>query len=374
MKKNFLYILLILIMLSFVTTCPSAFAEDAASITKKLKQEKRQAESKKKKLTTLKRKAQRLQRTLTQEEAIAAKLTRTIGAREKKYLELTTKNKTLVLEYNKLNTKNKLAQKELISLVKKLWPLYINSRVLTSNAVDNWDELDRRYTWTSTLYTKVEKKQRSLLEQEAKLKLLATKQSALSAKAKRQLAEVNKKKDELLQQKLRHSKQLKEVSKQRASAESSLRNVLSIIETLNYKLEEKGKAGANFPLLKGVLPWPAHGVIAKRFKPRNKPPVRGIGLALQKGSKIKAVSSGKVVHNDVLRGFGRVVIVMHGEEYFSLYAFLADSMLKVGDVIKQKQMIGNAGFYPAVDGTGVYFELRFHQKAINPETWLSALD
>lgn len=374
MKHNFLYILLILTMLSFVTTCSTAFAEDAASITKKLKQEKQQAETKKKKLTTLKRKAQRLQRTLTQEDAIVAKLTLTIDAQEKKYLELTTKSNALAFEYNKLNTKNKLAQKELISLVKKLWPLYINSRVLTSNAVDNWDELDRRYTWTSTLYTTVEKKQRSLLEQEAKLKLLATKQSALSVKAKQQLAEVNKKKDELLHQKLLHHKQLEEVSKQRASAESSLRNVLSIIETLNYKLEEKSKAGANFPLLKGVLPWPAHGVIAKRFEPKNKPSVRGIGLALQKGSKIKAVSSGKVVHNDVLRGFGRVVIVMHGEEYYSLYAFLADSMLKVGDIVKQKQVIGNAGFYPAVDGTGVYFELRFHQKAINPEAWLSALD
>lgn len=374
MKNNFLYILITLVMLSFITTCPLAFAEDTATIAKKLKQEKRQAETKKKKITTLTRKAQRLQRTLSQEEAIHAKLTRTINAQEKKYLALHTKNKSLVSKYNKLSTQNKLAQNELISLVKKLWPLYINSRVLTSNAAENWDELDRRYTWTSTLYTTVEKKQRSLLEQEAKLKLLATKQSALSAKAKQQLAEVNRKKDELLQQKLRHRKQLKEVTKQRASAESSLRNILSIIETLNYKLEEKSKAGTNFPLLKGVLPWPAHGVIAKRFKPKDKPPVRGVGLALEKGSIIQAVSSGKVVHNDVLRGFGRVVIVMHGEEYYSLYAFLANSKLNVGDVVKQKQMIGNAGFYPAVDGTGVYFELRYHQKAINPETWLSALD
>ncbi|SIN71253.1 murein hydrolase activator EnvC family protein [Halodesulfovibrio marinisediminis] len=374
MKKSFLYILLVFSVLSLATTYSRAYAENAATIAKKLKQEKQQAEKKKKTLTTLKRKATRLQRTLTEEEAIITNLSRTIEVQEKKYTELEAKNKKLATEYNELNSKNKLTQKELISLVKKLWPLYINSRVLASNAAENWDELDRRYTWASKLYATVEEKQRALLEQEAKLKLLATKQTALSTKAKEQLANVNGKKDKLLQQKLRHSKQLKKISEQRASAEASLRDILSIIGTLNYKLEEKSKTGANFSLLKGVLPWPAHGVIAKRFKPKAKPPVRGIGLALQKDSKIQAVSSGKVVHNDVLRGFGRVVIVMHGEEYYSLYAFLADSTLNVGDTVKQKQVIGNAGFYPAVDGPGMYFELRFHQKAINPETWLSALN
>ncbi|MEZ6853254.1 murein hydrolase activator EnvC family protein [Halodesulfovibrio aestuarii] len=374
MKKRFLYLPLILIMLSISSTCVSAFAENAATLAKKLKQEKEQAQSKKKKLTTLTRKAQRLQRAVSQEETKIAKLTDAIKIQEKSYLELSAKHKALTSEYNKLNSQNKVLQNELISLVKKLWPLYINSRVLASNTPENWGELDRRYTWASTLYTTVEAKQRTLMEQEAKLKLLAVKQSSLSDKAKQKLAEINRKKDELLQQKLRHHKQLKKVSAQKASAESSLRSILSIIETLNYKLEEKSKAGANFPLLKGVLPWPAHGVIAKRFKPDAKPPVRGIGLALQKGSIIQAVSSGKVVHNDVLRGFGRVVIVVHGEEYYSLYAFLADSKLKVGDIVKQKQTIGNAGFYPDVEGTGMYFELRFHQKAINPESWLSALD
>lgn len=374
MKKYFLYILIVFTVLSCIPPCSSAYAEDAASIAKKLKQEKKQAESKKKKLTTLKRKAKRLQRALTQEEVMIAKLSKTINAQEKKYAAISATSQALTDKHKILSVQNNKAQKELISLVKKLWPLYINSRVLASNAAENWDELDRRYTWASTLYATVEEKQLVLLEQEEELKKLAEEQAELSAKAKKQLAEVNRKKDTLLQQKLRHHKQLKKVSAQRASAESSLRNVLSIIETLNYKLEEKSKAGANFPLLKGVLPWPAHGVIAKRFKPKAKPPVRGIGLALQEGSTIKAVSSGKVVHNDVLRGFGRVVIVMHGEEYYSLYAFLADSKLNVGDIVKPKQMIGNAGFYPAVDGTGMYFELRFHQKAINPETWLSALD
>ncbi|OBQ57535.1 murein hydrolase activator EnvC family protein [Halodesulfovibrio spirochaetisodalis] len=374
MKKTLTSLLLILItLLCSVATYSPAYAENASSLAKKLKREKREAEQKKKKLKVLNRKTQHLKRKLSTEEATIAALSGEIKKQEKKYAALNTKSKTLTLEYKKLETKNSAAQKELISLVKKLWPLYINSRVLSNNSAENWDELDRRYTWASTLYATVEAKQRELVAQQNKLKQLAEKQTALSKEAGQQLAKVNKKKDVLLAQKLRHSRQLAKVSKERATAESSLRNVLSIIDTLNYKMEAHSQAGSNISLLKGVLPWPAKGIISQRFRPKRKPPVRGVGIALQEGSMVRAVAGGRVVHNDVLRGFGRVVIIMHGEEYYSLYAFLAISNLQVGSVVKPKQIIGEAGFYPAVDGTGLYFELRFHQKAINPETWLSAL-
>jgi septal ring factor EnvC (AmiA/AmiB activator) len=375
MKNTLPYVLLILLALLFATaTYTPAYAENASSLAQKLKQEKRQAEEKKKKLSKLKRKAQELKRAVSQEEASIAKLSRAITEQEKKYSTLAAQHKSIDLEYKKLEIKNNLAQSELISLVKKLWPLYINSQLLANSSTEDWDEMDRRYMWASTLYASVETKQRKLMEQQRKLKRLAAKQKKLSAEAKAQLAQVNNKKDELLKQRLQHSRQLKQVSAQKASAESSLRGVLSIIDKLNYKIEEHSQSGSNIALLKGVLPWPARGVIARRFNPRGKPPVRGVGLALQKGSFISAVSGGRVVHNDVLRGFGRVVIVMHGEEYYSLYAFLASSKLHVGQIIKQRQIIGKAGFYPSVDGTGVYFELRFHQKPINPETWLSALN
>ena len=38
----------------------------------------------------------------------------------------------------------------------------------------------------------------------------------------------------------------------------------------------------------------------------------------------------------------------------------------------QGEKLGVSGFYPKANGNGLYFELRFHQKAINPLKWLQS--
>jgi septal ring factor EnvC (AmiA/AmiB activator) len=95
-----------------------------------------------------------------------------------------------------------------------------------------------------------------------------------------------------------------------------------------------------------------------------------LSLALNKDDSVRAVSWGKVVYDDQLRGFGRVIIVFHGKDYYSLYAFLSQSRVKVGQKIEKGEIIGQCGYYPRIKGTGLYFELRFRQKAINPLLWL----
>lgn len=67
------------------------------------------------------------------------------------------------------------------------------------------------------------------------------------------------------------------------------------------------------------------------------------------------MSWGKVVHNDQLRGFGQVVVVFHGEDYYSIYAFLADTSVVVGREVSQGDQIGVSGFYPKAQGPGLYF-------------------
>ena len=64
------------------------------------------------------------------------------------------------------------------------------------------------------------------------------------------------------------------------------------------------------------------------------------------------MNRGKVVHDDVLRGFGRVIILLHDESWYSLYAFLAESKVDMGQEVKAAQPIGLAGFYPRRTGRG----------------------
>ncbi|MFW5734924.1 MAG: murein hydrolase activator EnvC family protein [Oceanidesulfovibrio sp.] len=127
--------------------------------------------------------------------------------------------------------------------------------------------------------------------------------------------------------------------------------------------------------LKGRLPWPVErGNVELGFKAKADPPHRGMGLAVIDGEAVHAVAWGKVVHNETLRGYGKVVILVHGEEYYSLYAYLAETSVDVGEEVEAGQVIGQAGYFPELKGPGLYFELRFHQKAINPKAWLASLN
>ena len=81
---------------------------------------------------------------------------------------------------------------------------------------------------------------------------------------------------------------------------------------------------------------------------------------------MQSIFWGKVVHNDTLRGFGHVVIVYHGFDYYSLYAYLSETYVRNGQEVEKDEPLGVVGYYPKADGPGLYFELRFHQKPINP--------
>lgn len=106
-----------------------------------------------------------------------------------------------------------------------------------------------------------------------------------------------------------------------------------------------------------------------RYAPEGDPASNGIGLALTPGTPIRSVSKGKVVHNDQLRGFGQVVVVFHGEDYYSLYAFLSDAPVPVGREVNQENRSASAD---SIQGrrNRIVFRIAFWQKAINPLKWL----
>ncbi len=143
------------------------------------------------------------------------------------------------------------------------------------------------------------------------------------------------------------------------------------MDSLKYKL--KALTARKFSDFKGSLPWPARGKVVARYAPHATPPVRGLGLKLPPDAPVQAMSWGKVVHNDTLRGFGKVIILFHGQDYYTLYAFLEQSNVRVGQDVEKDEIIGYAGYYPKAQGPGLYFELRFHKKALNPNEWLTTL-
>ena len=165
---------------------------------------------------------------------------------------------------------------------------------------------------------------------------------------------------------------------------SSLTQMLKEMEEASNRLleiirqSEKGDlyTGRGFAALKGSLPWPVEGKVIIPYGSQKDPqfntPVFRSGTFIESssGTLAKAVHEGKVVFAEWFKGYGQLVIINHGEGYHSLYGSLAEIFAGVGDIIKEKQVIGKVGNSGLVNVPGLYFELRYKGKPLNPLQWL----
>lgn len=268
-----------------------------------------------------------------------------------------------------LSEREKTSQR-LSELMQTLWPIYLKAREEGFASPDEWAEANRRGEWLTALYRQAQTLREEI---ERQSQTVADEQSALDQNAAVVAAQVEKvraSRAELEKRKARFQSQLADVRTEKKKGEKDIQNLMGSISNLRHKISLQSEK--KISKLQGRLDWPAKGKRVVSFNPDGNPASNGIGLALSPGTPVRSVSWGKVVHNDQLRGFGQVVIVFHGEDYYSLYAFLSDAPLPVGKEVEKGQQIGVCGFYPAAKGDGLYFELRFKQKVINPLKWLQS--
>lgn len=98
---------------------------------------------------------------------------------------------------------------------------------------------------------------------------------------------------------------------------------------------------------------------------------RGIDVRAAAGTPVRACWPGKIVHAGWFRGYGNLVIVDHGDGFFSLMAHLDALERAVGDEVRQGEEVGTVGDTGSLKGAYLYFELRDGQKPLDPDRWLS---
>ena len=131
-----------------------------------------------------------------------------------------------------------------------------------------------------------------------------------------------------------------------------------------------------FSLLQGQLPLPAEGRIVKRFGLRTDPELRtqirsnGITVRAPYGAPIRAVADGRVLYAGWFRGYGRILIVDHGEGYFTLVAHASELLRRVGDPVSAGEEIGRVGDSGSLEGPIVYFEIRKEGRPLDPKEWI----
>ena len=115
--------------------------------------------------------------------------------------------------------------------------------------------------------------------------------------------------------------------------------------------------------------WPTQGRIVEGFSVAEQGN-KGIDISGQKGQPIYAASGGKVVYaGSALRGYGKLIILKHNDDYLSAYAHNDELRVKEGDSVKGGAVIANMGSTDAPD-VRLHFEIRYKGKSINPMGYL----
>jgi septal ring factor EnvC (AmiA/AmiB activator) len=98
---------------------------------------------------------------------------------------------------------------------------------------------------------------------------------------------------------------------------------------------------------------------------------RGILLRANEGAAVQAVGSGTVVYANWLRGFGNLVIIDHGQQFFSVYAYNQSLLKQIGDEVKTGDTVALVGSTGGQLDSALYFEIRHRGTAVDPVQFLA---
>jgi septal ring factor EnvC (AmiA/AmiB activator) len=127
---------------------------------------------------------------------------------------------------------------------------------------------------------------------------------------------------------------------------------------------------------KGLLIMPVNGSIISLFGPYKNPQYNitnfrsGIDIKADKGEPIRSVFKGKVLYSDWFKGYGNMIIIDHGKNYYTVYAHLEETFKSKGDEVETGEVIATVGDTGSMEGAKLYFEVRHHGKPVDPLTWL----
>jgi septal ring factor EnvC (AmiA/AmiB activator) len=134
--------------------------------------------------------------------------------------------------------------------------------------------------------------------------------------------------------------------------------------------------GSGLEAMRGRLEWPVRGQVTAPFGKFKHPEFtaeilrKGIDIETPMGEEIRAVEKGRVVYADRFSGYGRMVIVDHGERYYTIYGHLSEILKKAGETVNRGEVLGRAGDSDSLAGAKLYFELRKDGHSLDPVPWL----
>lgn len=121
-----------------------------------------------------------------------------------------------------------------------------------------------------------------------------------------------------------------------------------------------------------ALVWPVRGDVVAPFGDRTDDfRNKGIDIRAAEGSPVHAAAAGKVVYSDNrMRGFGKTVIIDHGNNMETVYAYNSDIVVELGALIAGGDVIARVGSTGRAKKPCLHFEVRRNGEPVDPMLYL----
>ena len=123
--------------------------------------------------------------------------------------------------------------------------------------------------------------------------------------------------------------------------------------------------------------WPVDGRLRGYFGRRTDPFSgegafhRGVDILAPVGTPVRATADGVVRLAEFMSGYGRMVVIDHGNGLQTCYAHLSRFAVVAGQEIRRGELVGNVGTSGRVTAPHLHYEVRRQGNSINPYSFLA---
>ena len=358
------------------------FKKEAEDISQKIKKGQLKVLTFTKKETTIISSLDAIDLTLNTTRKRVSALKGDLIAIEKQIAETTHTSKDLV---KKIESSEEYVYKRLVSLYKLNWIGRLN---VLASAEDLYDIFQRKKNLELILGSDRQIREK-LIKNKLELQMLLTRLNNQKMEKLSLETDLSKQDQIVSEKRTKRAKLLDDIRNQRLlemaaieSLKQAARNLDRVIKSLNQVAvpTEKIKKAVpkSFTLAKGLLNMPVKGKITyffgsytnKKFGVVNFR--SGVIIKAERGEPIRAVHDGRILYASWLKGYGNMIIIDHGESYYTVYAHAEELFASKGDTIEKGEVVATVGDTGSLVGSGLHFEVRHRGKPVDPLKWIKA--